>query len=74
MSEVLARYFKIILFILFSFLAVLGLCCCPGFSLVVESGACSPGAELCLLIAVACLAAEHRLPVRRLQQLGTGAQ
>ena len=40
---------------------MLGLCCCPGFSLVPESGGCSPGAELCLLIAVACLAAEHRL-------------
>ena len=42
------------------FLAVLGLCCCVGFSLVVASGGCSLVVHG-LLIVVADLVAEHRL-------------
>ena len=46
---------------IYLFLAVLGLCCCIGFSLVAESEDCSL-VEVCgLLIVVASLAAEHRL-------------
>ena len=47
--------------IIFLFLAVLGLCCCTGFSLVVVSRACSLIAMHGLLIAVVSLAAEHQL-------------
>ena len=43
------------------FLAVLGLFCCVGFSLVAASGGYSPVAVLRLLIAVASLVAEHGL-------------
>jgi len=50
---------KIILFILF--LAVLGLHCYVGFSLVVASRDYSPVAVLGLLVAVGSLIAEHRL-------------
>jgi len=42
-------------------MAVLGLHCCAGFSLVVESGSCSLAAGQGLLIAVASLSAEHWL-------------
>ena len=42
-------------------LAVLGLCCCVGFSLVVASGGYSLVAVLWLLIVVVSLVAEHRL-------------
>ena len=51
---------KIILFI-HLFLAVLGLHCCSGFSLVVMSGGYSPAAVRGLLIVVASLAAEYEL-------------
>ena len=43
------------------FLAVLGLPCCVGFSLVVESRSYSVVVGHRLLIVVASLAAEHRL-------------
>ena len=43
------------------FLAVLGLFCCVGFSLVAASGGYSLVAVLRLLIAVASLVAEHGL-------------
>ena len=38
------------MFFLSLFLTVLGLCCCPSFSLVAESGDCSLAAVLGLLI------------------------
>ena len=44
------------------FLAVLGLCCCVGFSLVVASRDYSVVAVHRLLTAVASLLAKHRLP------------
>ena len=47
------KIFKKILF--------LGLCCCAGFSLVVESRGCSLVVMHGLLIVVASLVAEHRL-------------
>ena len=43
------------------FLAVLGLHCCVGFSLVAESRSYSVAVGHRLLIVVASLAAEHRL-------------
>ena len=46
---------------IYSFLAVLGLRCCVGFSLVVASKGYCLGAVLGLLAAVASLVAEHRL-------------
>ena len=49
----------IILFLYF--LAVLGLCCCAGFSLVAASKGYSPGVMRGLLTAVASLVAEHGL-------------
>ena len=49
--------FYIIVFT-YLFLAVLGLCCCTGFSLVVASGGYSPVAVHGLLIVVASLVAE----------------
>ena len=52
--------FYIILFT-YLFLAVLGLCCCTGFSLVVASGGYSPVAVPGLLIVVASLVAEPGL-------------
>ena len=42
-------------------LAVLGLCCYAGFSLVAESRGCSLVVVLRLLIAVASLVADHML-------------
>ena len=42
-------------------LAVLGLCCCMGFSLVAESWACSLVVVRGLCIAVVSLVAERRL-------------
>ena len=50
-------FFLIIIY----FLAVLGLRCCAGFSLVVVSGAYSLVATCGLLIAAASLIVEHRL-------------
>ena len=47
--------------ICFIYLAVLGLCCCTGFSLVVASGGYSPVAVPGLLIVVASLVAEPGL-------------
>ena len=47
-------------FYLFIFLTVLGLCCCPGFSLVAASGDCCLAVVRGLLIMVASLV-EHRL-------------
>ena len=52
-------FFKI--FIYFLFLAVPGLCCWEGFSLVVTSRGYSRIAVHGLLIVVASLVAEHRL-------------
>ena len=49
------------LFIHFFFLAVLVLCCCMGFSLVVESRGYSVVAVDGLLIAVTSYVAEHKL-------------
>ena len=43
------------------FLAVLGLCCCVGFSLVVASRSYTLVAVRGLLVAVASLVAEHRV-------------
>ena len=48
------------LFFIHLFLAVLGLCCCVGFSLVVASWCYSLVVVCRLLIAVASLVAEHR--------------
>ena len=42
-------------------MAVLGLHCCAGFSLLAASGGCSLAAVFGLLIVVASLAAEHGL-------------
>ena len=47
--------FFFFLIYLFVFLAVLGLCCCTGFSLVVESWGCHPGVAHEFLTAVASL-------------------
>ena len=47
----------VVLLFVFLFFAVLGLLCCPGFSLVVASGGYSPVAVHGLLIAVASLVA-----------------
>ena len=49
------------LFCFVLFLAVLGLCCCAGFSLVAATKGCSLVAVRRLLIMVASLVAEHRL-------------
>ena len=49
------------------FLALLGLRCCAGFSLVAASRGSSPGAVHGLLIVVDSLVAEHRRQVCRLQ-------
>jgi len=46
---------------IYLFLAVLGLCCCTGFSLVAADGAYFLVVVSRLLIAVASLVAEHRL-------------
>ena len=63
--------------------AVLGLCCCVGFSLVAASGGHSPVVVCGLLIAVASLVAEHglqslwfpgsRAQARQLQHRGLAA-
>ena len=52
-SNVLSSYYL--------FLALMGLCCCVGFSLVVANGGYSVVAMGELLIWVASLVAEHRL-------------
>ena len=54
-------FLGILNFLLFLFLAVLGLCCCMGVSLVVASGGYSLAAVGGLLTAVVSLVAEHRL-------------
>ena len=64
-SFLFVPFFKNDFFLLFKkinypFLAVLGLCCCSDFSLVVESGGYSAAAGRRHLIVVASLAAEHR--------------
>ena len=46
---------------MYLFMAVLGLCCCMGFSLVVANGAYPLVAVCGLLIVVASLIAEHGL-------------
>ena len=51
----------IFIFKLKKFLAVLGLCCCVGFSLVVASGGYFLVVVCRLLIVMASLIAEHRL-------------
>ena len=43
---------------MYLFLAVLGLCCCEGFSLVAASGGYSPVAVHRFLIAVTCRGAQ----------------
>ena len=48
-------------------LAVLGLCCCVGFSLAAASGGCSSLHCTGFLLAVASSVAEHRLPGTELQ-------
>ena len=50
-------------------MAVLSLCCCTDFSLVLVSRGYSPVAAHRLLTPVASLVAEHRLQVQGLQQL-----
>ena len=58
-SQVLYRFFFFLICMYLS--AVLGLCCCAGFSLVAKSGHCSLVAVHWLLIPVAAsLVAEHR--------------
>ena len=54
-------FFKVYLFIYYLFLAVLGLHCCRGFSLIVASGSYSLVIERRLLILVAFLSVEHGL-------------
>ena len=56
----LFRFFYKFLFF-YLFLAVLGLHCCVGFSLVVANWGCTLVVVCRLLIAVASLAAEYRL-------------
>ena len=58
MNSVLITYVHDFVYLL---LAVLGLCCCAGLSLVVASGGYSLAAVCRLLIAVASLLVEHRL-------------
>ena len=53
-----ARYFKNIVYL---FLALLGLCCCVGFSLVVASGGHSLVAVCGFLIVGPSLVSEHGL-------------
>ena len=48
-------------FLFIYFLAVLGLCCCVGFSLVAGNGVYSVVGVFRLLIVVASLVVEHRL-------------
>ena len=57
-SNIHPKYF---FFNIYFFLAVLGLCCCVGFSLVVESRGYSPIGVSGFLIAVASLTVEHGL-------------
>ena len=52
------NFLKIIIYL---FLAVWGLCCCTGFSLVAASGGDSRVAMCGLLTVVASLVAKHRL-------------
>ena len=56
-----ASFKKIIILFIYLFLAVLGLHCCSGFSLVVTSRGYSLVAVHGLLIVVASLAAEYKL-------------
>ena len=56
------------------YLAVLGHCCCTGFSLVVESGGYSLAVVGRLLIVVAALVAEHGLGHVGLRSCSTWAQ
>ena len=55
------RFFFLILFIYLFLFSVLGLRCCVGFSLVVESRGCSLGVVCRLHIEVASLAVEYGL-------------
>ena len=52
---------------IYLFLAVLGLCCCVGFSLVAESGGYSLVVMHGLLIAVVFLVVKHGRMAHRLQ-------
>ena len=56
-----ASLLKVFILFIYLFLAVLGLRCCEGFSLVVVSRSYFLVAVHGLLIAVASLVAEHRL-------------
>ena len=51
----MATHSGILFFKLINLLAVLGLCCCTGFSLLVESGGCAPAVEQERLIVAASL-------------------
>ena len=55
----ISKYFPLFGDRIFCFLAALGLRCCLGFSLVVESGGLSLVVPFVLLIAVAPLVARH---------------
>ena len=61
-------------FNLFVFLAVLGLCCCTGFSLAVESWGCHPGVAHEFLIAVASFSHGLRACAQQLRPRGSRAQ
>ena len=54
-------WFVVVLYNFIYFLAVLGLCCCLGFSLVEASGCLSVAAVQGFLTVVASLVAEHGL-------------
>ena len=58
-SFLILEHFKMYLFICL-FLAVLGPCCCTGFSLVEENGGYSL-VEVCRLLIAMAFAVEHRL-------------
>ena len=57
--------------LIYLFLALLGLCCCTDFSLVVLSGGCSQVVVFRLLIVVASLVVELRLSVLRFSNPNT---
>ena len=65
--------FRLILFF-YLYLAVLGLLCCTGFSLVVASGDCSPAVVWGLLLGVASLVLEPLGPVGFSSCCGARAQ
>ena len=60
-NEDTSLFIKFLKFLIYLFLAVLCLCCCEGFSLILESEGYSPVAVCRLFIAVASLVAEYSL-------------